>query len=84
VEIVEGGLGIGETQLHQTTAGIVDVDQQRALRTAVLEPSVLRTVDLDQFTETVSTVARLMHALAPLPTILPDARFTEPLANRLA
>jgi hypothetical protein len=34
--------------MHQPAAGIVDVDEQGAARPAILEPSVLRSIDLDQ------------------------------------
>ena len=50
MEIVEGRLGVGEAQLHQTTGGIVDVNQQRAPGPTVLEPVVIGAVDLDQLT----------------------------------
>ena len=41
LEIVEGRFRLDELQMHQAAGGVVDVDQQGALRTAVLEPPVL-------------------------------------------
>jgi hypothetical protein len=38
--------------VHQAAGRIVDVDQYRTLRRAILEPSMLATVDLHEFAET--------------------------------
>jgi hypothetical protein len=34
--------------MHQSAGGVIDVDEQGAARPAILEPSVLRSIDLDQ------------------------------------
>ncbi len=60
VEVVDGGFRVHEAQLHQAAGGIVDVHQQRADRAAILEPMVVRAVDLDQLPETVTPVPRLV------------------------
>lgn len=57
LEVRERALGGDEARLHQGARGVVDEDQQRAGRGAVLEPAVLGAVDLDQ----------LAHALAAQP-----------------
>ena len=54
------------------------------MRPALLEPSVLRSVDLDQLTPTVSAIARLIWARAAGFSILLQTRFHHPLAQRLA
>ena len=42
--------------MHQAAGGVVDIDQQRALQPAILEPPVLGTVDLYQFAGTIGTI----------------------------
>jgi len=41
LEIIEGGLRVGEARLHQTACRIVDAHQQGALQVAFLEPTML-------------------------------------------
>src|SRR5260370_31500798 len=60
-EVVEGRFRLDQLQLHQSARGVVDVDEQRALRTTVFEPPVLGTVDLDQLAQTVAAAARLLN-----------------------
>jgi len=45
--------------------GIVNVDEQGALRSAALEPPVLRSVDLDQLAHAIAAIPRLMHGPHP-------------------
>lgn len=58
--------------MHQAAGRIIDADEQGALRAAVFEPPMLRAIDLDELTDTVATMARLVHRLEPLPAIAPD------------
>jgi hypothetical protein len=64
--------------------GIVDVDQQRAPWSARLEPLVIATVDLNELTESLPAVARLVGLRELLVLRLPDPSFDEPLPQRLA
>ena len=46
-----GGLGLGKTQRHQPTGGVVDEHDQRAAPPPILEPRVGGTVDLHQLAQ---------------------------------
>src|SRR5947199_6553912 len=50
-EVIERGLGVREAELHEAAGGVVDVDQQRAARAAILEPGVLAAIELDELAE---------------------------------
>lgn len=43
-EVVEGGLGLGEEQLHEAARGVVDEDEQDAAHASPLEPVMWRAV----------------------------------------
>src|SRR5439155_4012610 len=45
-EVIEGRLGLREAEFHHAAGRVVDVHEQRAARTAVLEPRMLGAVDL--------------------------------------
>jgi hypothetical protein len=60
LEIAERRLGGREVQRHQPASRIVDKDQQRARWRPVLKPAVVTTFDLDQFTQTRTTVSGLV------------------------
>ena len=62
---------------------VVDVDQQRAARAAVLEPGVLAAVDLDELAETGAPLARRVAPPGPLCPEDPQARRTHPPPQRL-
>ena len=64
-KIVEGALALDKLQMHQPAGGVVDVDEQGALRSATLEPPVFRSVDLDQLAHAIPPIPRLMHRLQP-------------------
>jgi hypothetical protein len=83
LEVVEGRFRLDELQVHQAAGGVVDIDQQRALRTAVLEPPVLGTVDLHQFTEAIAPSAGLMDALQPVFPANPNTGADHPLPQGL-
>src|SRR5664280_1036355 len=83
-KIVEGALALDKLQMHQPAGGIVDIDEQGALRPAALEPPVLRSVDLDQLAHAIPARARLVHGPHPGAAILPQTRREHPLPNRLA
>jgi len=63
LKVVEGRFRLDELQMHQAAGGVVDIDQQGGLRTTVLKPPVLGTVDLHQLTQTVASRPRLVDAL---------------------
>ena len=67
----EGALALDHLDVHKLAGGIVDEDQERALRTAALEPPVLGAVDLDELAAAVTPVARLIRARALGRTVLP-------------
>ena len=83
MEVVEGRLRVDEAQLHQPPGGIVHLDQQRARRPAFFKPSMFGTVDLDQLTEAVTTVAGLVDRLVALLAAFSEAGFHEPQPQRL-
>ena len=62
----------------------VDVDEQGALRPALLEPPMLGTVDLDQLAAAVAAITRLIWARATRLAVLPEAGLDHQLAKRLA
>ena len=61
MEVVEGVLRSGKAQMQQFARGVVDINEQGALRTAVLKPPVMRAIDLNQFAEAIAPTARLMQ-----------------------
>src|SRR4029077_14844658 len=69
LEIIKRRLRLHKLQMHQPARRVVDIDQQRALRSAPLEPPMLRSVDLDQLANAIPTMPRLMHRPHALPTI---------------
>jgi hypothetical protein len=81
-EVVECRFAPHEAQLHQPPGGVVDVDQDRAARTAVLEPGVLATIDLHELAQTFAPVARLMRRPDPLAPGDPDAGADQPSPQR--
>ena len=62
---------------------VVNVDQQRAARAAVLEPGMVAPVDLDVFAKTGAPRARRVAAPGPLRPGHPEARRTHPAPQRL-
>jgi hypothetical protein len=84
LEVVEGRLGWHELQVQEPARGVVDVDEQRALRPTTLKPPMLGAVDLDELAHAVPTMARLMHGLETLLAVLPEPFGQHPLAHRLA
>lgn len=61
-----------------------DIDGQGALWPAILEPQVLRAVDLDHLAATIQAIARLVGTRAPRFTILPQTRLDHQLPQCLA
>jgi len=60
-EVVERRFRGDEPQLHQSTRRVIHESQQRARRAAILEPGVLRAVDLHQFAQAIAPPPRLMR-----------------------
>src|SRR3989449_6204095 len=68
VEVIERGLGVREAEFHEAAGGVVDVDQQRAVRATILEPGVLAAIELDELAEAGPAVPRrIAPAGAPGP-----------------
>src|SRR5580693_4407956 len=83
LEVVEGRFRLDELQMHQAAGGIVDIDEQCALRTSVLEPPMLGTVDLHQLTQTITPCPRLVDALQSVFSPNPKTGTDHPLPQRL-
>jgi len=83
LEVVEGRFRLDELQMHQAAGGVVDIDEQRALRTAILEPPMLGTVDLHQLTQTITPCPRLVDALQSVFSPNPKTGTDHPLPQRL-
>ena len=83
VEVVEGRFDGGKAELHEATGRVVDVDQQRAPRPAVLEPGMVRAVELDELPETRTARPRRIAATGPLRARHPDPGADHPAAQRL-
>src|SRR3546814_8698735 len=84
IHIGNSSLALDHLEVHQLTGRVVDIDEQGALRPAILKPPMLRTVDLDQLAAAVPTIARLIGARAARNTISPDTGLDHQLSQRLA
>ena len=82
-EVAKGALGGNKPQFHQSAGGVVNEDEQGAGIASILEPSMVRPLDLDQLTEAFPTQSGLMEH-ATLFARQPDAIFLHPLAHRLS
>src|SRR5215472_1465685 len=74
----------GEPQLHQPARRIIDERQQRAPRSAVLKPGVLRAVNLHQFAQAIAPPAWLVRDGKTMSTVLPQPIGDHPTAQGLA
>src|SRR5216110_2310559 len=83
VEVIERGLGVREAEPHEAAGGVVDVDQQRAARAAILEPGVLAAIELDELAEAGPTLPRRIAPAGALGPRDPQAGGTHPAAQRL-
>src|SRR5215211_864044 len=72
-----------EVSHPDTTGGIIDISQQRALWATGLEPPVLGAVDLDQFAPALAAIAWLMNRRKAPAAIQPQTVFDHPLAQGL-
>lgn len=64
---------LDHTEMHQLAGCLVDGYRQRAPLTAILDPPMLRDIDLKQLAAAVSAVAGLLRRRAARITILPDS-----------
>src|SRR5215471_4417087 len=71
-EVIKRRFRGDEPQLHQPARGIIDKTEQRTRGTAVLEPGVLRAIDLHQLSKAIAPAARLMRRGKTMPTVLPQ------------
>ena len=83
-EVIKRRFRGDEPQLHQPARRIIHKSQQRARRAAILEPGVLRAVDLHQFAQAIAPPARLMRRGETMPTVLPQPIRDHPTAQGLA
>src|SRR2546430_12089943 len=81
-EVVKRGLDRGEGEFHEPARGVVDVHEQGAHGAAVLEPRVLRAVDLDELAETGPPGPRRLAAPQALRPGHPEAHRRHPPAKR--
>ncbi|VGP55800.1 hypothetical protein SB02110_04989 [Klebsiella quasipneumoniae subsp. quasipneumoniae] len=72
-KVGERGLGADEMKLHQAAGRVIHVNQQRAGRTAFLEPAVIAAVDLYQFANARAAVAWLLDFWRTMPARDPEA-----------
>src|SRR3546814_3447335 len=77
IHIGKSALALDHLEVHQLTGRVVDIDEQGALRPAILKPPMLRTVDLDQLAAAVPTIARLIGARAARNTIRSEEHTSE-------
>jgi hypothetical protein len=82
-EVAEGRFRAYEEQLHELAGGVIDVDQERAVGAAVLEPVVLATIDLDELAEGLPAKARLVRHGRPVLARSPETAGPHPVAQRL-
>jgi hypothetical protein len=73
-----------EAQLHELAGGVIDVDEERAFGTALLEPSVFGAVDLNKFSEAFTPIPGLMRYGLSRGPGQPEPRSEHPFSNRLA
>ena len=71
-------------QLNQSARRIIDKAQKCARWPTILEPGVLRAVDLHQFAQPIAPPARLMLQEETMATILPQPMGDHPAAQGLA
>src|ERR1700722_17931535 len=64
LEIGKRALRWHKAKLHQSAGGVIDEHQKRAGRRPIFEPAMVRTVDLDQLADMLTTMARLLDPLA--------------------
>src|SRR5204863_9767235 len=83
-EVIKRRFRGDEPQLQQPARRVIDKSQQRAWRAAILEPGVLRTVELHQLAQAIAPPARLMWRRQTMPTVLPQPIRNHPTAQRLA
>jgi hypothetical protein len=67
----------------QPAGGVINEHQKRAGRRPIFEPAMVRTVDLDQLADMLTTMARLLDAFA-LRSGQPDSGLPHPAAQRLS
>lgn len=84
LHVVEGRLAIDEPEELQPARGVVDIAQHRAHRATVLEPSVLRSVDLDQLAVARAPRSGLLDGLATRRTRLPQPSLAHEAPERLS
>src|SRR6202045_3761633 len=70
-EVIKRRFRGDEPALDQPARPITHKSQPRARRAAILEPGVLRAVDLHQFAQAIAPPARLMRRGKTMPTVLP-------------
>jgi hypothetical protein len=80
MQIIKGGLRSGKPQMQQLAGGVIDIDEQGAFEGAVLEPLVMRAIDLHELTKAITPATRLENPLLTLASRDPYAGLCHPLA----
>ncbi|WP_375178121.1 hypothetical protein, partial [Sphingobium yanoikuyae] len=71
LHVGKSALALDHLEMHQFAGRVVNVDEQRAARTAILEPFMIRAVDLDQFATAIPPMTWLIGSGTAGSAILP-------------
>ena len=71
-EIIERRFGLDKGQMHDPARGVVDENEQGALRATILKPPMLGAIDLNEFADAVAPMPRLVNRFETLPAIFPE------------
>ena len=83
MEVAERRLGLAHPKRHELAGRIVHVHQQHRAGSTVLEPVMVRAVDLHELAVAITTVTRLLDTLVALTARQPDAVVDHPLPECL-
>jgi hypothetical protein len=78
----ERGLRGREAQLHEPARRVVDEDEEHAGRAPILEPRILRAIDLDELTDARAPSPGLVHAAVAELARHPQLRLDHPAPQR--
>jgi len=67
--------------VHQATGGIIHEDQKTAFLGSAFEPVMVRAIDLNQFAETVATIAWLVNPGSPAGMRTPETVGCHPVTD---
>ena len=67
--------------MHQATGGVIHEDQKTTLWRSAFEPVMVRAIDLNQFSEAVATITRLINPGSPTGMRTPEAVGCHPVTD---